>query len=271
MKVKSIVLRILAVAVIQTMLTMQVFALEAQQIESIVQVNQSNQLECPQHPELVQLLVKGSKKAAGDVECKIPSPGGTITYYIPEASVNAAEVILTKADQSVSDTADNGKTDAQNVLSEIADANNLAPNYTDAASILQPAVPYINIGLGLVTTIVVLQMSILTALDLCYIAIPAMRNFMNDKAAEGNAVVQKKDGNGGVKLRFISDEAQFAVEQSANNQGSSPWGTYFKSRILSYIFLAVAMVILLTGNITIITDLAVKLVSGLMSVLQGLT
>lgn len=256
----------------QIALQLQVFALDAQQIEQIVTVDAQNQLVCPQHPQITQFLVKGQQTTSGDLNVRLTGPGGTqVTYHIPQAQIKAAEVVLTQANQQqTADTDGDGKTDAQNVLGEIQDNVHLAPNYNDAANILSPFVPYFNILLGLITTIVVLQMSILTALDLCYIAIPTMRNFMSDKAAEGNQVVAKKDGNGGVKLRFISDEAQYAVEQATNNQGSSPWGTYFKSRILSYIFLAVAMVILLTGNITLITDLIVKLVSGLMSVIQGL-
>lgn len=265
---------VVAVAV-QTLMIVQAFALDAQTIESIVTVNGNNQCTCPQHPDIVGYLKAGVQMEEGDLNLDIPSSqsSGTLKYHIQAADIAAVDTLLTQADQQVSDGAAvaGTQTDAQNVLDEIANKNHLSPNYTDAANILAPFVPYFNILLGLITTIVVLAMSILTALDLCYIAIPAMRNFMSDKAAEGNAAVAKKDGNGGVKLRFISDEAQYAVEQAANNQGSSPWGTYFKSRILSYIFLAVAMVILLTGNITIITDLIVKLVSGIMGVLQGLT
>lgn len=265
---------VMAVAV-QAMLIVQAFALDAQTIESIVTVDGTNQCSCPQHPDIVQYLHAGPQVDNGDLNVNIPSSqtSGTIKFHIKAADIATVDTLLTQADQQVSTggTVTGSQTDAQNVLDEIADKNHLSPNYTDAANILAPFVPYFNILLGLITTIVVLAMSILTALDLCYIAIPAMRNFMSDKAAEGNAAVAKKDGNGGVKLRFISDEAQYAVEQAANNQGTSPWGTYFKSRILSYIFLAVAMVILLTGNITIITDLIVKLVSGIMGVLQGLT
>lgn len=273
MKSKSTIAKLFIVVALQAMLQFQVFALEAQQIESIVTVDSQNQLVCPQHPQLTQFLVKGSQTSAGDLQVRLTGPGGTqVTYHIPKDQIKAAEIVLTQADQQQSaDTDGDGKTDAQNVLGEISENVHLAPNYGDAANILQPFVPYINILLGLITTVVVLSMQILTALDLCYIAIPTMRNFMSTKAAEGNAVVGKKDGNGGVKLRFISDEAQYAVDQAANNQGRQPWGIYFKSRILSYIFLAVAMVILLTGNITLITDLIVKLVSGLMSVVQGLT
>lgn len=272
MRIKQIVQKIAIIVALQMICSIQAFALDAQQVESIVTVNQSNQLECPQHPELVALLMKGNAQKDGDITCKIPGPGGAqLTYYIPAESVKQAEIILTQANQQITSNTTGDKTSAENILNEISDKNNIAPNYTDAAAILQPAVPYVNIGLGLVTTAVVLAMQILTAFDLFYIQIPTVRNFMSDKAAEGNQIVGKKDGNGGVKLRFISDDAQFAVEQATNNPGTSPWGMYCKKRLVSYIFLAVAIVILLTGNITIITNLAIKLVSGLMSVLQGLT
>ena len=101
---------------------------------------------------------------------------------------------------------------------------------------------------------------------------------MND-----NESMQKTDSNGKKKLRFVSDEAQYAVDSTVGRSGdsssksggnggyTSPWGAYFKTRIVSYIFLAVAITILLTGNITIITNLALKLVGGLMNVLQSLS
>lgn len=272
MKVTKIIARVVASVMLVQVLSMQVFALNAQQVESIVSLNEQNQLVCDQHPDILQYIHIGQATDPSQVlVLKIPTvtAGYERTCYINNSDISAVEQILTQADQSVVEGGGQ-KTDAQNVLSEIADQNHLAPNYTDAAAVLAPVVPYINIVIGIITTVVVLAMQILTAFDLCYIAIPAFRNFMSDKAAEGNSAVAKKDGNGGIKLRFISDEAQYAVEQAANNQGSSPWGTYFKSRVLSYIFLAVAMVILLTGNVTLITDLVVKLVSGLMNVLQGL-
>lgn len=276
MKVFKKISKLIAVALVQMLVVVQAFALDAQTIQNMVTVDASNNLQCPQHPDIIPYIKNGYSTNQGDLNLEIQSTqtSATTKFHIAAGDINTVESLLTSADQSAGDpnagvTGQN--TEAQNILDEIAEKNHLSPNYGDAATILASFIPYFNILLGLITTIVVLAMSILTALDLCYIAIPAMRNFMSDKAAEGNTVVAKKDGNGGVKLRFISDEAQYAVEQAANNQGSSPWGMYFKSRILSYIFLAVAMVILLTGNITIITDLIVKLVSGIMSVLQGLT
>ena len=276
MKVFKKISKLIAVTLVQMLVVVQAFALDAQTIQNMVTVDASNNLQCPQHPDIIPYIENGYSTTQGDLNLEIQSTqtSATTKFHIAAGDINTVESLLTSADQSAGDpnagvTGQN--TEAQNILDEIAEKNHLSPNYGDAANILAPFVPYFNILLGLITTIVVLAMSILTALDLCYIAIPAMRNFMSDKAAEGNTAVAKKDGNGGVKLRFISDEAQYAVEQAANNQGSSPWGMYFKSRILSYIFLAVAMVILLTGNITIITDLIVKLVSGIMSVLQGLT
>lgn len=276
MKVFKKISKLIAVTLVQMLVVVQAFALDAQTIQNMVTVDASNNLQCPQHPDIIPYIKNGYSTNQGDLNLEIQSTqtSATTKFHIAAGDINTVESLLTSADQSAGDpnagvTGQN--TEAQNILDEIAEKNHLSPNYGDAANILAPFVPYFNILLGLITTIVVLAMSILTALDLCYIAIPAMRNFMSDKAAEGNTAVVKKDGNGGVKLRFISDEAQYAVEQAANNQGSSPWGMYFKSRILSYIFLAVAMVILLTGNITIITDLIVKLVSGIMSVLQGLT
>ena len=270
MKLTKIISRCLAISVVCMAMAVNAFALSAQQIEAIMEVDQTNNLVCAQHPELTSMLVKGQSQSAGDIECKIKQPGGTITYYVPSANIKAVEVILTQSDQTISQDSAGSKTDAQNILQEIQDKNAIAPNYNDAAIILQPFVPYINIGLGFVTTVVVLAMQVLTALDLCFVAIPTFRNFLSDKAAEGNSLAGKKDGNGGMKLRFIQDEAQYAVEQATNNPGMQPWGLYLKTRVVSYIFLAVAMVILLTGNVTLITDLAVKAVSGLMNVISGL-
>ena len=80
----------------------------------------------------------------------------------------------------------------------------------------------------------------------------------------------KKDANGNATLRFVTDDAQYAVSQGTVESGKSPWGIYFRKRVMSYVLLAIVLFILLTGNISLITNIALNIVSGIMNVLSGL-
>ena len=110
-------------------------------------------------------------------------------------------------------------------------------------------------------------MTLNTAFDIAYIAFPVIRGKMIDSKNSGGAMA-KKNADGSTSLRIVTDEAQFAVEQATTqNGGGNAMATYFKKRILSYILLAIMLFILLTGNISLITDLAVKVAMGLIEVL----
>lgn len=273
-KLKTVLSLMLAV-MLAMMLSMQAFAVNNEDVKAAVerQVTLDSEGNIPQDSALKSYIHSGTISGGGDLQLEI----GGKPFYIEQSDIDTVYSMVSNSGSGDAAVKSDQAATAQNQLDKIQQMNNITPNYDRASEILSPFMPYVNALLGIVTTIVVTVMSLLTALDLCYIAIPALRNFMND-----NESMQKTDSNGKKKLRFISDEAQYAVDSTIGHSGdsssksgnggyTSPWGAYFKTRIVSYIFLAVAITILLTGNITIITNLALKLVGGLMNVLQSLS
>ena len=113
-------------------------------------------------------------------------------------------------------------------------------------------------------------MTLFTAFDIAYIAFPVFRNKCEEQKMNGTGYNVKKDSNGNVSLRFVTDDAQYAVSEGTIENGKSPWGIYFRKRIMSYVLLAIVLFILLTGNISLITNIALNIVSGIMNVLSGL-
>ena len=140
-----------------------------------------------------------------------------------------------------------------------------------AGVMLAGLAPIINLFLGIIATFIMFGMAISSSLDICYIAFPVFRNKCEDMKATGNSIMTKKSANGDTSLRWVTDDAQYAVNSTVTEgNGKSPWTAYFKKRVAAYIFLTIIMFILLTGNITLITDIALKVISGIMKVLQSL-
>lgn len=155
-------------------------------------------------------------------------------------------------------------------VSGITNGLNISADTEGAAAVLSGFAPIISLVIGLMATLVTIGMTIFSALDIAYIAFPVFRNKCEDAKAQGSGAMVKKGANGETSLRFITDDAQFAVSQGTIESGKSPWTIYFGRRIFSYIILAIILFILLTGNISLITNIALKIVSGIMDVLGGL-
>lgn len=140
-----------------------------------------------------------------------------------------------------------------------------------AMEALSGFVPYVNMILGIIVTLITLGLAVFTAFDVCYITFPVFRNKCEQQKMQGSGAFVRQTNNGGTKLRWVSEEAQYAVDHASLDQGSNPLMNYLKNRIIAYIFVAIILFILLTGNISIITDLALRAVQGIMSVLQGIS
>ena len=155
-------------------------------------------------------------------------------------------------------------------VSNITDGLNISADTAGAAAMLNGFAPIISLILGLMATLVTIGMTISSAIDIAYIAFPVFRNKCEDAKAQGTGAMVKKGSNGETSLRFVTDDAQYAISQGTIESGKSPWTIYFGRRVFSYIVLAIILFILLTGNISLITDIALKVVSGIMDVLGGL-
>lgn len=156
-------------------------------------------------------------------------------------------------------------------VTDITDGLNIVADTGGAAAMMQGFSPIISLVLGIIVTLITMGMTLFSAFDIAYIAFPVFREKCEQaKVDGGRSVHTKQSANGDTKLRFVTDDAQYAVRQGTIENGVSPWGIYFKKRVMSYILLAIILFILLTGNISLITNIAIKIVSGIMNVLGGL-
>lgn len=142
-------------------------------------------------------------------------------------------------------------------------------NINGANTMLRGAMPYINLVIGLIIVVVTAGMTFFSACDICYIAFPVFRNKCEEAKMKGGTGTGK-GANGETILKFVTQDAQYAVQEGNLENGKSPWSIYFGKRVASYIFLAIVIFILMTNNISLITQLALNLVSGVMDVIQGL-
>ena len=155
-------------------------------------------------------------------------------------------------------------------VSTITDGLNIGADTAGATALLSGFAPIISLVVGVIVVLVTMGMTLFTAFDIAYIAFPVFRNTWEEQKMNGTGYNVKKDSNGNVSLRFVTDDAQYAVSEGTIENGKSPWGIYFRKRIMSYVLLAIVLFILLTGNISLITNIALNIVSGIMNVLSGL-
>lgn len=155
-------------------------------------------------------------------------------------------------------------------VSTITDGLNIGADTAGATALLSGFAPIISLVIGVIVVLVTMGMTLFTAFDIAYIAFPVFRNKCEEQKMNGTGYNVKKDSSGNVSLRFVTDDAQYAVSEGTIENGKSPWGIYFRKRIMSYVLLAIVLFILLTGNISLITNIALNIVSGIMNVLSGL-
>lgn len=186
--------------------------------------------------------------------------GTTIVYYNPAS----LDVIYKQAAKIEENEKVAGKVnDLTNNMQIEAD--------TGAASIMLSGFkPILELVIGVIVVLITFGMTLFSSLDICYIAFPVFRNKCEDAKQTGNKMMTQKSGNGDVSLRWVTDDAQYAITQGTIDSGKSPWTLYFRKRVMSYIFLGIILFILMTGNITIITSLAINVVSGVIDVISGL-
>lgn len=186
---------------------------------------------------------------------------GKMVYY----NTSSAATLSKLADK----VAANGKVGEK--VNDITNGMTVEANTSAATMMLSGFKPILELAVGLIAVLITFGMTLFSSLDICYIAFPVFRNKCEDAKQSGNSAMTKKSANGDVQLRWITDDAQYAVTQGTIDSGKSPWALYFKKRIASYIFLGIIVFILLTGNITVITDLAINVVAGIIDILTSLS
>ena len=72
------------------------------------------------------------------------------------------------------------------------------------------------------------------------------------------------------KMRFVTDEAIYAVQSAAVGSGKSAISIYLGKRVFAFIMTGVVIYILLTGNVSLIVNVVLNFISGLIKALEGL-
>lgn len=149
---------------------------------------------------------------------------------------------------------------SQNATTNINDALtglDIGADTETAGQMLSGVTPIISTFLGLAVILITLGMTVFSAIDIVYIVFPASRGFLENT-------------NSKTKIQIVTDDAMVAVKQASIESGKTPMGTYFGRRVISYIILSIMLFIILTGNISLITNLALRVVSGLLEILVTL-
>lgn len=128
----------------------------------------------------------------------------------------------------------------------------------------------LGVFLGILVTLVTLGMTLFTGLDICYIAFPVFRGKMDTAKSNGTRGLTKTGKDGETKLTFITEDAQYAVVAAdMANTGANPFWIYAKKRIVSFCILAILLFIFVTGKINIVANMGVKLVSGILNMINS--
>ena len=152
-------------------------------------------------------------------------------------------------------------------FNDATDNKSINADSEKAEYILEGFIGIVAIVLGFIVVLISVGITLITALDIWFITHPLLR-------AEISGIKwlqSRKNKDGDNKLRIISDDAQYAVNVADTiRTGENPLVLYFKSRIFTYMVLAVLLFILITGKITLIAQWALKLVSGILGILGQL-
>lgn len=129
----------------------------------------------------------------------------------------------------------------------------------------------VGIIVGILAYAVVIGMSLFTGCDICYITMPVFRTWADTKGSSGGAVTSSTNKDTGEsKFRFVTDEAMYAVSQATVENGKNALGIYFKKRCIGWVLTAIVLYVLLTGQITLLTDVILQFISGIIAALQSL-
>jgi hypothetical protein len=191
-------------------------------------------------------------------------------YYYSEANSDSIKTIYSNyVTNQAASTADE---QAVSDMRDITNGLNISANMTGAYGLLRGFTGIIQTLLGILVVLITVGTTIFTGFDVCYIVFPTFRNKCEDQKASGSGMFAggTKTASGETKLRFISDEAQYAVNAAQTLEtGKNPLIIYFSKRVIAYMVLAVVLFIFLTGRVTVFTDLALKVVSGILDIIQN--
>lgn len=113
---------------------------------------------------------------------------------------------------------------------------------------------------GIIIVMITILMVLTTTCDICYITLPMFRESQDTNNKGWNSVINK----------LITQEARYSVKTCSMDSGKNPLAMYLSKRVVSYILLAIALFVLLTGNISLIIDIVLTAISGIIDALKSL-
>lgn len=136
---------------------------------------------------------------------------------------------------------------------------NTKPDFVTANAIYQPFSGLVSTILGLIAVLLMAFLGIVLVCDICYIALPPVRNFVADD-----------DGGHGkiAKSKMFSYDAIYAVQCAEQNSdggsgsGKQALGIYLKRRVVMLIILGICLMYLIQGQIYTFVGWILDLVSG---------
>ena len=207
-------------------------------------------------PQEIKNIINNTAYTTGDT-----SPYGSLPTQLNAEGVAAMDALAKRA------------YDTQSMKVKIANMGtdfDVSADTKGAVDILMGFQPLIRLVIGLAAVAVSVGMTLFTSLDLLYINMPVFRNATEEMKQSGKGIMVGQDKNGDAKLKWVTQDAQFAVTKATMESGKNPNLIYLGKRIISFVLVAIVIYILLTGNITLITNIAIRWVGGIIDALGGL-
>lgn len=150
-----------------------------------------------------------------------------------------------------------GSQQAMDAIQDIKNLTNVHADLGAAQQTLEPIIEMVNTIIGILATAILILVGLFTAIDILYLEVPAFHNSMDQKGMEKGQV----NKSGGVKHKLISEDASQAYEE-AQKDGKNPMIVYLKKRIVAYIAVAIVLYMLLSGNLSLIVEVVLKMLNG---------
>lgn len=189
------------------------------------------------------------------------SDGTQVIYYYDPNDTASINTMIAK-----SEAAD----DVSNKINSMTTDLGIQADTGTATALLSGAIPIVNALLGFLVLIINIAMFIFTALDIAYIVAPQFKETCDNTAASHPG--QAKTSSGGEpRFKWITDNAVYALKAANTVEtGKNPLWIYLKSRVWTYMILAVVDFILLTGNITVFMNAALKVADGVLDLISNI-
>lgn len=157
---------------------------------------------------------------------------------------------------------------AKSKVNAIGNGLDFNPDIGGATDMLQGFMKPLSLIVGVICVVAMTAVTVFTASDILYMTIPILREKC-DAATANHSGLGKESSGGGTRPRWVTDEA-YASVQEATTSGKNMFTVYIKKRGAAVIFQAVAIYILLTGNITMLSNVLINIIGSIMGALSSL-